>query len=638
MNGVIYARYSSDNQREESIDGQVRECLAFAEKSGIAIVGQYIDRAYSATNDKRPDFQRMIEDSAKRLFDVVLVWKLDRFARDRFDSAIYKNTLKKNGVRLVSATEPITNSPEGILLEGMLETYNEYFSVELARKVKRGMNENALKCRYNGGTLPVGYTTDGHQNIIVDPVAAPAVLEAFERYADGKTIREIVEELDEKGVRTRRGGKININCMTRMLHNVRYTGVYKYMDYEIKGGIPAIVPEELFERVQARMAKTKRAPAQHKAEDDYRLTTKLRCGKCGAFMVGECGTSKYEGVVHHYYKCASVKKRKGCDKKAVRKKWIEDLVLEQVKKTIMHDGFIEKVSSALAAEAAKESTMLPLLNRQLAKIDKGIENMLNAIQAGIVTASTKARLESLEREKSEIEIRIAKEKIARPKADKEDFKAWLLHFRDFDLENKEQRMTLVDLFVNVIYLYDDHFDIFFNGQEAASKVELTEAQLKKARSRKPRRSNSVSSDLDPLTVPTQKHTIAVCFCVFMLATTDKFLILHRAPCAVHFSTVRRPGIRHGDHLLFHRADDADYIRVEVGAAFGIDYIQRVARGDGILVDAHRNERVEHVGDRHYPGGKRDRFAFEPAGIAGAVPAFVVGSGDLLRGLQEIDIL
>lgn len=508
MNGVIYARYSSDNQREQSIDGQIRECTAFAEKSGIRIVGHYIDRAYSATNDKRPDFQKMIKDSAKRLFDVVIVWKLDRFARDRFDSAIYKNTLKNNGVRLISATEPISDSPEGILLEGMLEAYNEYYSVELARKVKRGMIENALKCKYNGGTLPVGYTTDGDQNIIVDPVTAPVILEAFERYADGMTIRELVDELDAKGVRTQRGGKINQNCMTRILHNVRYMGIYKFDTQIIKGGIPAIVSEELFERVKDRMAKTKKAPATHKAEDDYILTTKLRCGKCGALMIGECGTSKTRGVVHHYYKCANAKRRRNCDKKTVRKLWIEDLVIDHVKQTLMNDALIDRISEALLCELQKESTALPVLRRDLAAVNKNIDNMLNAIQSGIITESTKERLEQLERRKDEIAVKIAKEELSRPVASKEDIALWLRRFRDYDLSKKEHRERLVDLFVNVIYLYDDHYEIFYNGEPDAAEIVFDDAALKKARSRQKRRGNYASSDMETFAPPMKKD----CFC------------------------------------------------------------------------------------------------------------------------------
>ncbi len=155
MNAVIYARYSSDRQREESIEGQLRECTEYANKNNLTLIGSYVDRALSARTDDRPDFQRMIADSAKGLFEVVLVWKLDRFSRDRYDSAHYKHILKKNGVRLISAKENISDGPEGIILESMLEGYAEYYSAELSQKIRRGQQDNARKCMNNGGNIPL---------------------------------------------------------------------------------------------------------------------------------------------------------------------------------------------------------------------------------------------------------------------------------------------------------------------------------------------------------------------------------------------------------------------------------------------------------------------------------------------------
>ena len=179
MNAVIYARYSSDNQREESIEGQLRECMEYCKKNGMVVVKEYIDRAFSAKTDHRPDFQRMIKDSAKGLFDVVVVWKLDRFARNRYDSAHYKAALKKNGVRVVSAKENIADGPEGIILESMLEGMAEYYSAELSVKVIRGHTENALKCKYNGGTPTFGFIIDANKQYQPDPVRAPIVLDIF---------------------------------------------------------------------------------------------------------------------------------------------------------------------------------------------------------------------------------------------------------------------------------------------------------------------------------------------------------------------------------------------------------------------------------------------------------------------------
>ena len=203
MTAVIYARYSSDSQREESIEGQIRECTAYAEKNGFTVVKHYIDRAISAKTDNRPQFQQMIKDSERGIFDVIIVWKLDRFARNRYDSARYKTQLKRNGVKLVSATEVISAGPEGIILESVLEGYAEYYSADLSEKVVRGMTENALKGIYNGGTIPFGYMIDETRHYQPDPLLAPYVEQTFQKYADGATMTDLRDWL--KALRRVRG-------------------------------------------------------------------------------------------------------------------------------------------------------------------------------------------------------------------------------------------------------------------------------------------------------------------------------------------------------------------------------------------------------------------------------------------------
>lgn len=159
-------------------------------------------------------------------------------------------------------------------------------------------------------------------------------------------MQEIADELNLKGVRTNRGNKITINVIARMLHNRKYIGEFKQKDIVKPGGIPAIVTEEWFDRVQKRMTANKKAPAKHKAEDEYLLTTKLFCGKCRCYMVGESGTS-HSSQVHMYYKCVSVKKHRGCDKKTVKKDWIENLVIEQIKSIVFNDELIESIADAI---------------------------------------------------------------------------------------------------------------------------------------------------------------------------------------------------------------------------------------------------------------------------------------------------
>ncbi len=262
MKAVIYARYSSDSQREESIEGQIRECTAFAEKNGITVLRHYIDRAFSAKTDNRPEFQNMIKDSGKKLFDMIIVWKLDRFARNRYDSARYKAQFKKNGVKVVSATETISDGAEGILLESMLEGMAEYYSADLAEKVIRGRTENALKCKYNGGTKPLGYVIDSDQYFQPDPLTAPFVLEAYKRYDEGATMTEIKDWLNEQCVKNTKGQPMTFGSVQHLLNNRRYIGEYAYRDIIVPDGIPALVPKDLFDRVHEKMAKKSSGSSQ----------------------------------------------------------------------------------------------------------------------------------------------------------------------------------------------------------------------------------------------------------------------------------------------------------------------------------------------------------------------------------------
>ena len=475
MTGVIYARYSSDNQREESIEGQLRECKVFAERNGIDVVGTYIDRALSAKTDNRPDFQKMIKDSAKKQFDCVIVWKLDRFARNRYDSAHYKAILRKNGVRVLSATEAISQGAEGIILESVLEGMAEYYSAELAEKVIRGQTENALSCRFNGGTIPIGYKINKDRKFEIDTETAPYVLSAFKMYEDGMTMQEIADELNVKGIRNTRGTKLNINTVSNLLSNRRYMGEYYYRDIVIPDGIPAIVPKDLFLRVQERIAKNKNSPARYRADEQYILSTKLYCGKCMTFMVGESGTARNKNT-YRYYKCLSAKRKRGCDKKAVKKDWIENLVINQIIRVIWDDNLIEDITDMVMDLQKNENNVLPHLRKRQNEINKGISNILSAIEQGIFTPSTKERLEDLEKQKREIEIQIAEESIARPMLDRDQIKFWFHRFRKMDASKPENRRRLVDSFVNSVILYDDRIEFYFNFKKGAKSLSLEDLE------------------------------------------------------------------------------------------------------------------------------------------------------------------
>ena len=454
MNAVIYARYSSDNQREESIEGQIRECTAYAERNGITVVRHYIDRALSAKTDNRPDFQQMIRDSNKKLFEIVLVWKFDRFARNRFDSANYKMILKKNNVHLISVMEPIAEGSQGILVETLLEGMAEYYSAELSEKVIRGQTEEKF---YR-----------------IDPLVAPFVLEAFQRYDNGEKIVEILNYLNEKGVRNMLGGKLTCSSMNTMLKNRRYIGELSFRDTVVPDAIPAIVPKDLFDRVQKRLEKNKRAPARGKADEEYLLTTKLFCGKCGALMFGESGTSA-TGRTYYYYKCATAKRRKGCNKKTVQKDWLESLVVQETMKLIQDDAMIERIVQLVMDFQNQENTTIPLLEKQLREVDRKLDNLMKAIEEGLFTRTTKERLDALEAQKDELTAKIADEKLRKPSFNADFIRFWLMKFRKFDISQQKQRKALIEIFVNAIFLYDDRMLITFNYKDGSQTIRFEDA-------------------------------------------------------------------------------------------------------------------------------------------------------------------
>ena len=313
------------------------------------------------------------------------------------------------------------------------------------------------------------------------------------------------------------GGEMSYNTIQRMLSNRRYIGELRLRDVVQPNAIPALVSEDLFNKVQEKLAKNKKAPARHKAEESYLLTTKLHCGCCGALMFGESGTSR-TGEVHRYYKCATAKKHKGCKKKTVRKQWLEDLGVNQTMQLVRDDAAMESIIAKVMELQNKENTNIPLYEKQLRDAESGIQNMLNAIQAGILTSSTKERLEQLEETKRELEARIAEEKLAKPKIKEEFIRFWLMRFRKLDMSLKDQRQALVDTFINAIYLYDDKVLITFNYKEGTQTITFEEAAEAASKGN--------GSDLDCIPAPQKRQLLIAVFFVLhdrfpLVVTADK---------------------------------------------------------------------------------------------------------------------
>ncbi len=453
----LYLRFSSERQREQSIEGQLRDCRSFCKVNRYRIAAIYVDRATTARKDveKRIHFQEMIRDSEKKPWKYVVVWKLDRFARNRTDSALFKFRLRKNGVRVISATEAISEKPEGIILEAVLEGMAEFYSADLSQKITRGMRESALKCHSIGGHVPLGYKIEDHK-LVVDPNTAHIVQEAFQLYANGETVAEICRMFNTKGYRTAKGAEFNRNSFKSMFRNERYIGVYTYRDIRIEGGVPAIIDKELFETVSHRLSVNAEAPARGKAKVDYLLAGKLFCGHCGGSMNGESGTSK-TGTIHNYYTCYSRKRHHSCDKRPLKKEWIERIVAQDAME-LMTDEVIEELADMAMAQTdqdLKENTRIPELTERKKEIESGIANITKAIEKGIASDSLMERLVELEKDKKKILRLLEEEEKYVCRIDREQIIFWLEKFKGGNLEDEGFRRIIIDLIVNSVTVWDE---------------------------------------------------------------------------------------------------------------------------------------------------------------------------------------
>lgn len=478
---VIYARYSSERQNEQSIQGQVEVCTSWAKNNDMEILHVYHDEALSGKTDKRPDFQQMIRDAKNKKFDFIIVYKLDRFSRNRYDSAIYRAQLKKYNVRIVSAMENIANGPEGIILESVLEGMAEYYSANLAQNVTRGMHQRAELGKYLGGTIPLGYAIDRDKNYVVDEKTAPIVKKIYKMYADGDTVSEICEVLNASGYKTATGKKFGYNSLHNILINTKYIGRYECMDMTIENAIPKIIDDETFAKVQQRMERNRRAPAASKGNADFYLTGKLFCGRCKNNMVGDSGTS-HTGATHYYYTCIERKRKHGCKKKSVKKDWIENLITDVTVTRVLTDENIRYIAEKAFKIHEKEradKTELAALNNALKETQKIIDNIMNAIEQGIITPTTKERLLEAEERKSDLLSAIAREEIKKPLITKESIEFFLRDMKNEIYNTEERTELIISTFVNAVYLYDDKLIITYNIKEGDTLKKLELSTLEK---------------------------------------------------------------------------------------------------------------------------------------------------------------
>lgn len=453
---VIYARYSSDSQRETSIEDQLRECRQWAEAHGFQIVGEYCDYAISGRTDDRPQFQKMILDAEKGMFSAVIMYQTSRFARNRYDAALYKHRLKKAGVTVHYAAMSIPDGPEGIILEALMEGMDEYYSVNLSQNIRRGQDGNALK-GIAMNAAPIGLKINEKRMYDIDPNTGPHVLRAFQMIDEGRMQVEVLAYFNSLGLRTSKGNPFNKSSLRTMWRNRKYLGEYQYRDVVIPDIIPQLIPDDLFHRVNARIDKNKFTNGgRARSVTEFLLTGKLICGHCGKPMIGCSGTGK-TGAIHYYYSCTSRRREHNCDKANERKDALEIAIVRETIQHVLQPAVLSSLidhAMALLEKEIVEDPILRTLEAEKKTVETSLQNLMRAIEDGLYTPTTKKRLEELEQQQTDISSRIAVQKSSRPVITREHLQYFLESFRDGDVNDPNHRRRVIDALVHSVTLSD----------------------------------------------------------------------------------------------------------------------------------------------------------------------------------------
>ena len=487
---VAYCRYSSDMQREESIEAQLRAIEEYASRNGFVVVEEYIDRAKSATTDQRPEFQRMISDSSKKGFEAVIVHKLDRFSRDRYDSAFYKRELKRNNVRLFSVSENLDDSPESIILESVLEGMAEYYSKNLAREVEKGRKENAIKCMHTGGVPPLGYDVDPvNKKLVVNSYEAEAVKLIFKRFLEGSSYDDIMSELNHLGYKGKRGKDFGKNSLYSILKNEKYMGVFVYnrsaaKDADgkrnghaykpenewivVEDGCPAIISKDDFEAVQKKLSKRMQTRKHSRAIETYLLTGKMVCGLCGGSYVG-ARRARGDKTIYAAYGC-NRRYRSGeqCQNKEISKTYIEGWVLQKLSNYVFSDKYIPYVTKEYnhyinnksKGFKGKYQAYTAKLNEIQKEIDKIVSLLLQTSSPTLIN-----KLNELEEEKVKVESSL--EQLKRDNLCKlfteDDIRAVFATIREkLKSGNLQSIKQVIDTYIDKIVIYPNEARVHFN--------------------------------------------------------------------------------------------------------------------------------------------------------------------------------
>lgn len=478
LTAAIYARYSSHNQKEESIEQQLDECRAYALANHYRVVAEYTDSAISGKSDNRPGYQRMLRNAERGQFQVLIAYKSNRIARNMLNALACEERMSRYGVRIVYAKEEFGDTAAGRFALRTMMNVNQFYSENMAEDIQRGLYDNAEKCLLNIRP-PYGYRkgADGRHEIV--EAEAEIVREIFRRAAAGEKQCDIYNDLNARGLTTHNGGPWGRSSFHRMFASECYIGTYVYGDVRKEGVIPPIVDKEVYYAVQNRMQSRKQTRGRATPGGDYLLTGKLFCGDCREPMTGVSGTSKH-GILYYYYVCRGKRARSGCKMPPIRREYAEMFVADAVRTYILQDDVISWIADTVMTYRKRHESRAALddISAKLAEVNRGIRNMLNAIEQGIITSSTKERLEALEAQKASLEARAAGERMRLPSVTRDQIVFWLDSFRSGDVRDKQFQAMLFDTFLVAAYLYADKVELVFNytGDQTMATVDFAELE------------------------------------------------------------------------------------------------------------------------------------------------------------------
>lgn len=482
---VGYARYSSDNQREESIDAQIRAIQSFCNENDYKLIEVYVDEALSASSAKeRENFLRMIQDSKNKTFEIAIVHKFDRFARNRYDHAIYEKKLNDNGVKLLSVLEPLNDSPESVILKSVLTGMNEYYILNLSREVKKGLKENALKCIHTGGTPPLGYDVGEDRKYVINELEADSVRIIYKMYLEGAGYRKITEYLNKIGRVNKRKKPFKMTSIRDILLNEKYIGTFVFgkkdahghltgNEIKIENGLPAIVDKEIFWRVQKKI-KTRATGSRSKAITPYYLTGYCTCAECGSAYTGGYRSRSRNGELVYGYVCTG-RKSKGtdCVNRNIRKELLENLVFKAIQTKILTDEAIKQLAEEIKVQAkeikTKKKKVVEKYEKEIEKLKIKVDKILNLLLDGALP-------EDVYKEKSkELNDRILFLKLEIEKAKKEeevDYKKIVNFLQKIrkDFHKEEIKKSVIETFVHSVKI--GYTEIEITLKKINSKTDL----------------------------------------------------------------------------------------------------------------------------------------------------------------------